>query len=406
MKKEHTSDNVIYIGKIGCVFMNNIMQELLLSDSPWEVFKQNYSYIQDVRLICFDNESNNLGLDFKKQNINKYIIQSFSDMENTLIIDKYNFESYLRKVKIYQTFDFDSNIVSYLREYLVLKKVDESFKDFLKYVKDKKVQISCVPYLLEISNKHNPSETFVLESLLAFFAFDSAESLEEFEKMELRNLSDNKYVWERSQEALKNIKQGIPVEHLQQYYFIYCTLLKIYEINFKSKKSAKNKIIELLTCVNKEIFGYGEQELYLAYLVFSKDKRVESFFGAVQPNSKDIISKIRGMAWDLYHLRNLETQVAVRNEGTRDLYMHYFCSRDEGISNILELNPLKRIIVKEGKSYPLHKNTIFQTELSDVVLNSLEEYQRFRKENVGKVKLYKISKRYEDRLIKTLNTSN
>ena len=99
--------------------MQEIMEDLLISEIPWKVFKENYYTVQDMRLICFDNNSNNLGLDFRKKDIDKYVVQSFSDMENTLIIDKYNLESNLRKVKVYRCFDLNSNIGSNIRKFMI-----------------------------------------------------------------------------------------------------------------------------------------------------------------------------------------------------------------------------------------------------------------------------------------------
>lgn len=383
--------------------MQEIMEDLLISEIPWKVFKENYYTVQDMRLICFDNNSNNLGLDFRKKDIDKYVVQSFSDMENTLIIDKYNFESNLRKVEVYRCFDLDSNIVSYIREFLILKKASVPFKKFLSYIKKTNVQISCAPYILEVSaNKHDIDGKFVYESLCSFFAFDEAKTLEEFEKLDMEDISGNSYIENRVNATLVEINKKIPDRNLNQYYLIYCILLKMYEINFKSNKGSKNKMLELLQCVNKELYAYAENELFLAYLLFSKDKRVNSFFGAIQTNSKDVILKIRGMAWDLFHLRNLETQVAHRNSNTKHMYMHYFCSRDEGINEILELNPIRRMIIKDERCYPLHEHNIFQTEFGDTVLGSLREYERYRKDNIGKVKLFKVASRYEKSLINLL----
>lgn len=379
--------------------MQEIIEKLLVSEIPWKVFKKNYYAVQDMRLICFDNKSNNLGLSFRKKDIDKYVVQRFSDMENTLIIDKYNFESYLRKVEVYRCFDFDSNIVSYLREYLLDKKVSDAFKKFLSYIKEVTVQTSCVPYLLEITaNKHDIDEKFVYESLCSFFAFEQAGNVEEFEKLEIGIIEKDAYVKKRVKEALNEINKKISDKDLNQYYLIYCILLKMYEINFKSNKSSKNKMLELIQCINKELYVYAENELYLAYLLFSKDKRVNSFFGAVQNNSKNVILKIRGMAWDLFHLRNLETQVAERNTNTKHMYMHYFCSRDKGINEILELNPIKRMVIKDERCFSYHEHNIFQTEFKDIVFDSLKEYERYRKDNIEKVKLFKVAGRYEQLL--------
>ncbi|MCM1114683.1 MAG: hypothetical protein NC397_04215, partial [Clostridium sp.] len=60
---------------------------------------------------------------------------------------------------------------------------------------------------------------------------------------------------------------------------IYCLLLKTYTINFKSKKSAEKKLIDLIEFCNKELGVYFEYLTVLAYLYFKNNiKRSEHFF--------------------------------------------------------------------------------------------------------------------------------
>ncbi|MBU8567665.1 hypothetical protein KM914_14700 [Virgibacillus pantothenticus] len=383
--------------------MREIIEELLTTDTPWECFKENYYSAQDIRLFCFDNEINNFGMDFTSKQIDKYIVHSFSSLENTLVIDKYNFESYFRKIKVHRCFDFDSNIISYLRKYLVYKQIDPSFKELLVYLKSSGAQISCSPYILEAgANRHDVDTEFIFESVVSFFAFDKAQSIEEFDSYSFDTIKNDSEIVKNVSRVMQAIKVDIPLLNLPQYHLIYCLLLKIYEINFKSKKSAKNKMLELLECVNKELFAYTENELYIAYLFFNKDERISSFFDGIKETSSNVISKINAMAWDLLHLRNLETQVASRNSGSKDVFLHFFCSRDFGINNILNLNPIKRLVIVNERCYPIRENNITNLEFSKQIIESLVTYKQHRAENREKANLKKVSEKYEKSLMEVL----
>lgn len=383
--------------------MENLIEELLTTDTPWESFKENFHSAQDIRLFCFDNDVNNFGMDFTSKQIDKYIVRSFSSLENTLVIDKFNFESYFRKIKVHRCFDFDSNIISYLRGYLIHKEIDESFKKLLVYLKSSEAQISCSPYILEAAaNRHDVNHNFIFESLVSFFAFDKARSIEEFDSYNYNTIKNDSAIVKNVSRVMKKIKKEIPLLDMTKYHLIYCLLLKMYEINFKSKKSPKNKTLELLDCVNKELFAYTENELYIAYLFFDNDERVSSFFEGIQNNSINVISKISAMAWDLLHLRNLESQVAFRNSGSRNVYLHFFCSRDLGINNILNLNPIQRLAIVNKRCYPIRENNITQLEFGKQISDNLMMYKDSRAENIVNVNLKKVSEKYEKALVKLL----
>ncbi|KML13899.1 hypothetical protein VL07_00570 [Bacillus safensis] len=383
--------------------MENLIEELLKTDTPLDFFVENYYAVQDIRLFCFDTKINNFGIDFTSRKIDKYIVQSFSRLEQTLVIDKYNFDSYFRTIKVHRCFDFDSNIISYLRDYLVHKHTDESFRKLLSYLKKSGAQISCGPYILEASaNRHDIDYKYIYESLISFFAFDNAKSIEEFESYNFNIIKNESEIAKHASRVMKEVKMKESFLDLTNYYLIYCLLLKMFEIDFKSKKSSKNKMLELLEYINHEMFAYVEKELYLAYLFFDKDKRVSSFFDPIKKNSTNVISKISAMAWDLLHLRNLELQVAFRNSGSRDVFLHFFCSRDFGINNILNLNPIKRLAIVNKRAYPLHENNITQLEFGKQITDILLMYKHHRVENRAKSNLKKLSFKYEQSLIEVL----
>lgn len=358
-----------------------------------------------MRLLCFDNTSNNFGDDFSMKNVEDFIVNSFSSLNNTLIIDKDNFKAPLRRLEVYRTIDLDSNIISYLRRYLKNGQTDDNFKTLLLFLKSNDLQLNCLPYMLETgANKHNIKRQDIYESILSFCAFDTAKSLSEFQSLTFENVSKNENIITKAEKITLDIIEKISDSNIQIYDVIYSILLKTYIIKFKSKNSAKNKLLELINSINNEIYVYSENELYISYLFFKNDNSVKKFLDSIKPNSKNVLNKIRGMAWDLYHLKNLEKQVQHRNKTDFDkLYLHYFCSRDFGINDILKLNPIKRMLITDSQPYPIREKNIFDLEFGNKLFDELNKYKQHRIINQKNSDLKLIINTFEKQLLKLID---
>lgn len=138
---------------------------------------------------------------------------------------------------------------------------------------------------------------------------------------------------------------------------IYVLLLKTICIEFSnSKKSAKNKIMTLFDFVNEQLGFIAERELEVCYCYFNHDEMTKKFFKKVQKNSNNLLDTINGMAWDLTHIRLIEQQFMFRPIDEVRFAIHMLLTFDNGLKEILQINPIEQIVFYEEIPIPKLKH--------------------------------------------------
>ncbi|HHQ1257406.1 TPA: hypothetical protein ACSLAV_000763, partial [Listeria innocua] len=298
--------------------------------------------------------------------------------------------------------DFDSNIISNLRKlFFHTNYSNEYLIKLLLYVKKERIQPNCSPYLIECAaNNFNLDKQDIYESLLSFSLLENT-NIEQLITNHLnKEPSSTDYLdTDERWRSLIELKKYATKEYIPRYYYIYCLLLKMYFLKFSSKKSAKNKLIQLLDSINTELFSYWENELVICYLSLKEDSKTDSFFGSVKPNTKDMLIKIQGMAWDLFHLRCAHEHMAERNNYSKRIFLHSFSSEDKGLNSIIRLNPIKRIAFDGKDVYTHHRYTIFNMCPEVDVYTILNEYTHHRNKMCKETNYQELSKKLEFELL-------
>lgn len=102
-----------------------------------------------------------------------------------------------------------------------------------------------------------------------------------------------------------------------RYLAIYCMLCKTYLIKISSRKTYDYKVKELVDFMDNKLYCYLEFEFVLCCLFFKNDSRLSHFFRLMQPNSKNVINTIKNMTWDILHIRNIQTEMAIKNTNNK-----------------------------------------------------------------------------------------
>lgn len=127
-------------------------------------------------------------------------------------------------------------------------------------------------------------------------------------------------------------------------------------------------------CISE--FGYiPKSELHLIWQG-TAGKTVDPFFGPITGQAKDMLAKIRGMAWDMAHLQLMQ-KLATRNV-CGSFFVPYFVSLDVRWRNLLRLNPISFVLIDDSRQTTLvgRRNEIdfqrfFQECLSERAQNEL-----------------------------------
>lgn len=139
---------------------------------------------------------------------------------------------------------------------------------------------------------------------------------------------------------------------------ILCLLLKLACIDFSSRKSYKNKFLQLNDFINQELGMYTERELAICYLYLTKDTGVDAFFKRFKRNSRDLVGTIQSMAWDLTHIRIIEFFMAQDQISNLHFTNHYLVTYDKGLRDVLVRYPLDRIVFYKGEYKEVFKQPI------------------------------------------------
>jgi hypothetical protein len=76
-------------------------------------------------------------------------------------------------------------------------------------------------------------------------------------------------------------------------------------------------------------------------------KTVAPFFGPIVGRSKDMLRKVRGMAWDMTHLRLMEQTAQLTRSGS--FFVPYFVSLDARWRDLMRLNPVRFMLVDDSR---------------------------------------------------------
>lgn len=296
--------------------------------------------------------------------------------------------------------DLDTQAVSYLKNVFV--QYDqipecEKIRELIQYLQLPEVNYSCLPYLIENAAKKGKIDYTKcyknIYSFMLFKAFDYKKLLQEgifeYDKLEEEIFIDA--------DGLYNDMRS---EKFAQYYgnffelqeSIYILLLKAICIEFtNSKKSAKNKLLDLLDFVNNKLGFIPERELQICYYYFNHDEATRKFFKKVQKNSKDLLHIINGMAWDLVHIRLIEKEFATRPVDEVRYAIHMLLTFDNGLKDLLQINPIEQIAFYKGVAIPKLK-TNWKAEMPEVLESIMNEeiksirYQTFATRDVKQLR--------------------
>lgn len=379
------------------------LHELLLSaKEPENEFFKYKNLLTGSRLFCFNQSTNSRIIPEILTNSTKYHIVEIADYGNMFIFDA-NVINGNPLITIAQCIDFDSNIMSYLRNLVINGDYEEEFFNILKKIKMSNQQVSCVPYLLENGNNtYNIDKIKSYETLLAFSIFDLS-SEDDFKNCSFSNyFKDVDVVLETDKRY--NSMLEIQDNQIPQLQAIYLLVLMAFFIKNSSKKSAENKLVNLIQTFIEETknqLAYSELELSVIFDYISNDRK--NIFKSVNSYSKNLLSKLKSIAWDLYHIRLTEEQLAERNSNSSAVFLHSFFTADKGLKNVINNYPINRMLAHEGKMFVYRKNNIFEKIAgykANILIDLLDKDRNSRISSIreGKFDIYNHIKIYEHKI--------
>ena len=343
--------------------MRKLISEILNSGNviekccELEILKRNW------KLLLFDSGVDNLVLYEFNKKFGKYEICGMGDYNHCFIINR---DMLIKQENVPLAFstcaNFDSNVSSYISSMFFKNRQDNDLVNMIQYIRSKNFQTTCQHYAFEVSLNLYPVKEDAIYNTLYADSMLAEMSDEQIEKRDFTPFVLPEDAYQKIYKGLQYIKNDKGKDY-ELFDSIYAMLLKAFIIKSGGKKENRKKIEDFLDFVINNVGCYLENEVYLIgkYLCNSGDT---VFFRHMQQNrDKDIFFRdVRGMAWDLCHLRNVLEEMKVRNTSDDITFLHCFASYETGLVDILKSNRIKRILYLDGQAYYKYEHDVFEID--------------------------------------------
>lgn len=343
----------------------NFASMVINSKNPVNTYLSNRDIIIKYKpiVLLFDGKqiikTNNMF--YKEYKNNTYQIKPIANYKNLCVLNLSTFShlssSDFQALKIVSFVNLDSNIVSLLPKYFE-KESNQDFTDLIEYIINEKLNISSIPYFLEdsLNSSGMKNDEKVYRSTLYYCVLRRLSSgVSTIERSPI----SNDYIDADEIFRLMKATRRNDIDFEKRAKTLYCFLLKMYILKFSSKKNAPYKMEQLLDFCNNELGIYLESGSYIAFLYFEgKNNTVKNFFQKVTPSAKNILKKIEGMSWDLFHIWNIPTEMAISiNDDI--IQLQSIASGDKALIDMIEVNPIERIFMYNGEAIVKYKYNLF-----------------------------------------------
>ncbi|TWC31191.1 hypothetical protein FBY02_11532 [Pseudomonas sp. SJZ078] len=343
-----------------------IISEICSCDSVEESTKlyRNYEPIlPDCKFIFASANGTTPGFAVNRSFSNGAVVHSLFNTPKVWVLDRETateMKSGRSTFQIDYSISLDSQALSYLEPYLKgnLSRLPKDFVEVFRFISRDEVFVDPIPYTYE--NLHNLTDKGdkIYEKLKAYEVLRSldVEALEKEETVQstLSEAELNKKAQEHIARMHMKLCDEVFMKALTfRQQFVYCCLLKMVLIQFKQPKtSTYKKVIEFIEFCDMDIATLPAREIALAKRYFDLGTNLP-FFGKIQKNKTDTLDVLDGMAWDLWHLRQMEESITVRPNSDARYFFPALLTFDKAFIDVLNAYPLKACAYVEGQNRPM-----------------------------------------------------
>lgn len=122
---------------------------------------------------------------------------------------------------------------------------------------------------------------------------------------------------------------------------MYCLLMKMCTIQLaRPKAKSMSKMDEFLEFCDQRIATIFARETMLAKRYF-EDGQTMPFFSKIMIGGKQLLKRLHSMAWDLCHVRHMESMMTMRPKPGARYFFPAFLTFDKGLIDIINIYPLR-----------------------------------------------------------------
>ena len=328
----------------------------------YQLFKP---YLPPCKFIFSSDSGVMPGLSVNREFSSGAVIRSLFQSNNVVVLDP----DTLREMNdggalfpIDYSISLDTQALSYLEPYIAgnTSKIPDDYSEVFNFIAQENVFVDPLPYCYE--NLHNLKDQEKSEKI--FNKIKSYEILRTIDEDQLKTkglviskLSEKELI-KQTQEHLSRMHMNLSdkkfmdaLEFQQQ--FMYCQLLMMAKIQIcHPQKSTHKKVILFMEFCDEKLATLGGREIAIARTYFEVGQKF-TFFGKVQKNKKDIFQIIDGMAWDLWHIRQLESASTITPDSKARYFFPSLLTFDKRLIEVIDLYPLRSLAYINSDRIPM-----------------------------------------------------
>ncbi|WP_226530836.1 hypothetical protein [Metabacillus niabensis] len=340
------------------------------------------SYFMSEKIFFLDNSI----LQMMLQNSNVHIPYDYSIMLDT------NYTSYIETfLKKFNASEFTEGSIYKTLDSLLRNNFNYDYTFYL--LENYKNLFSSGKEMFTISNQKHLA---VYENLYHLELFKSINQQSYINGNEIEFMISENEAKQRTDELINiffktNNKDKLKV-FIDMHQNITLLLIGIWQIQFSSKASAKNKMKMVFEFVINKVGIYYERELITAFKYFENTQSV-GMLNKINKggNQEGLLERIENIAWDFLVPRVMEFQININKE--KSFFIPLFLSHDKKLKELIRLFKIKGVLLnKENKEYiPISDLNTTQFFEERGLLDSLERLKseevmakraRVREENI------------------------
>ncbi len=256
----------------------------------------------------------------------------------------------------------DTQALSYLEPYIMgkISRLPKDFEEIFRFISREDVNVDPLPYLLEnLLNLSDPNKAErIYEKIKAYEVLRTIDAGALKKLGIIQSKLDNAELIKNTQEHISRMYRDLSDQRVVDevkfsFNVCYWHLLAMISIQLsKPKSSTEEKLLSLIELCHSKLASLSFRDITVAKSYFERGQRL-TFFGKVQKGKNDLFNVVQGMAWDMWHIRQMEKNLTIRPAPEARYFFPSFLTCDKRLVEIIELYPLKACAYDEVDLVPM-----------------------------------------------------
>ncbi|MEJ8676941.1 hypothetical protein [Chromobacterium amazonense] len=258
----------------------------------------------------------------------------------------------------------DTNAMSYLVPHMAGKRgggIPADFLEVFEFIASPEVNVDPIPYFTEnlpnLADGKSADEIF--ENLKAYEILRTIDADWLKSKGQVQSTLTEQELAKSAQQLLSKMYMDISDDTTMKgikfrHQYMYACLIKMAAIQLKSPSvGIGKKMSAFMEFCHSGLATMSVREAAVARAYFTQGQDL-TFFGKIQKKSKkDILELLRNMAWDMWHVRQMEQSITLNPTKQARYFFPALLTFDRRFIEIMDLYPLKACAFKVGESQPM-----------------------------------------------------